>query len=106
MENKEWLESLKPGDEVCLNMTHGGVVIRKVERLTKTQIILDISGKFRRDTGRYYKSYISEVTDYVKLKIKTENLIYKISKINFRSLPIDKIERILTIVGEEENDNK
>ena len=109
MENKEWLESLKPGDEVCFNGSYGRLAIREVERLTKTQIILDNGAKFRRDTGwgigcsQYHQSFIDEVTDSVRLKIKTENLRYKISEVNLKSLSNDKIERILAIVNKAEN---
>ena len=92
MENKEWLESLKPGDMVALHGSYDSVIIRVVDRLTKTQIILDNGSKFRRDSGwsivhsSCHRYFIDEVTDSVRLKIRTGNLQYKISRINFKSL--------------------
>ncbi len=109
MENKEWLESLKPGDEVCFNGSYGKVVIRKVERLTKTQIILDTGNKFRRDSGycvggsAWHNSNITQVTEKVKHQIKIGDIKYKISMIDFNKLPVNKMERILAIVNEAEN---
>ena len=46
IEYEDWLKSLKPGDKVAIETITGGHVLRKVARLTKTQIVLDNSQKF------------------------------------------------------------
>ncbi len=54
MTDNEWLSNLKAGDDVCIDIKRrvGGVTsIRKVDRLTKTQIIVGHT-KFRRSDGR------------------------------------------------------
>lgn len=107
MTNKEWLKSLKIGDEVCFNGSYGRLSKRNIERLTKTQIILNGGVKFRRDTGLgigfscYDQPFIDELTDSVRLKIKTEYLRNKILNLNFKLLSIDAMERILAIVANE-----
>lgn len=109
METKEWLESLKPGDEVAVNGSHGNLSIRLVARLTKTQIILNTGNKFRRDSGycvggsAWGHSNITQVTEKVKHQIKIRNIKYKISMIDFNKLPVSKMVRILAIVNEAEN---
>jgi hypothetical protein len=109
METSEWLESLKVGDQVALNGSYNDLLIRVVSRLTKTQIILDTGAKFRRDSGHliggdiWRRASITPVTKEIKLKIRTSNLKYKISRIDFKTLSNDKIETILKIVNESEN---
>ena len=109
MTNEKWLESLKVGDQVALNGSYNNLLIRVVSRLTKTLIILDTGGRFRRDSGYvvggniWNSSLITPVTEEIRSKIRTSNLKYKISRINFESLTNEKIERILAIVNEVEN---
>jgi len=111
MENKEWLESLKPGDHVALNGSCNSYLIRVVSRLTKTLIVLDNGYRIRRNSGRIAgssirnKSSITPVTDEIRSKIRAGNLKYKISMIDFKSLSNEKLERILAIVSGVENED-
>jgi hypothetical protein len=106
---EEWLKNLKVGDKVALNGSYNNLLIRVVSRITKTLIILDTGGRFKRDTGYvvggniWSSALITPVTDEIISKIRTSNLKYKISRIDFETLSNDKLERILTIVNESEN---
>lgn len=51
-EKTAWLANLKPGDEAFVPARWGVGSIRRVERLTATQIVLVGGEKFRRDSGR------------------------------------------------------
>ncbi len=68
IEYEDWLKSLKPGDKVAIETITGGYVLRKVVRLTKTQIVLDNSQKFYISSGLivggsfYHKTSIVPVT--------------------------------------------
>jgi hypothetical protein len=72
--NKEWLESLKPGDEVATCIQPGWYRIGKVERRTKTLIITTI-GRFKADTGwdpgnGWHRNCLTPVTDKIRHNIK------------------------------------
>ena len=81
MEYKDWLKSLKPGDEVAIETITGSYVLRKVSRLTKTQIVLDNSQKFYISSGLlvegsfYHKTRIIPVTAEMKDLLKKYRLI-------------------------------
>jgi len=109
METKEWLESLKPGDEVAFSDRYSSYSIIAIERITKTQILLNNGYKFRKDSGYmvggniWNHATMEPVTEKIKNAIKRRNLKIKIGKIEFKSLSNEKIERILAIVNEAEN---
>lgn len=107
MEEKKELKDLKLGDEVLLR-TQCLERICLVERLTKTQIKLEgIVGKYRINNGRSLSGHggivsIPTEKDYARIKrnIARRQLENEIKKIDFYSLPSDKLERILKIVNE------
>lgn len=50
MTDSDWLASLKPGDAVAVGGGHYGYRLRKVARITATQILVDAS-RFNRKSG-------------------------------------------------------
>lgn len=109
MENKEWLESLKPGDKVVVSSNYGAS-IQLVARTTKTQILLDTGLKFKRDSGyrigsrMWDSANIEPLTDKIRKELNHQILKVKIGRVNFQTLSADKIKRILAIVSDDENE--
>ena len=107
IEYKEWLKSLKPGDKVAIETINGGYVLRKVSRLTKTQIVLDNSQKFYISSGlivggsHYRSTRIIPVTAEIKEKAERSALIYRIKKSDIRSLKTSALIEILSIIESE-----
>ena len=104
MERSDWLKSLKPGDKVAIETITGGYVLRKVSRLTKTQIVLDNLQKFYISSGQlvggsYYRSTsIIPVTAEMKEKVERSALIYRIKKSDIRALKTSALIEILSII--------
>ena len=107
MEYKDWLQSLKPGDEVAIETITGGYVLRKVSRLTKTQIVLDNSQKFYISSGQliggshYRSTSIIPVTAEIKQTMEISILIYKIRKSHLYDISIESLRKILSIIESE-----
>ena len=107
IEYKDWLKSLKPGDEVAIETITGGYVLRKVSRLTKTQIVLDNCQKFYISSGLlvggspYRRTSIIPVTAEIKEKAERSALIYRIKKSDIRSLKTSALIEILSIIESE-----
>ena len=104
MEYKDWLQSLKPGDEVAIETITGGYVLRKVSRLTKTQIVLDNSQKFYISSGLlvggsfYYKTSIVPITAEMKESLEKYRLIKIIKKYDLSLLNTSSLMEILFIM--------
>ena len=107
MEYKDWLQSLKPGDDVAIDIITGGYVLRKVSRLTKTQIVLDNSQKFYISSGQlvggshYRSTSIIPVTAEIKEVIERSKLIYNIKKSHLYDISIESLRQILYIIESE-----
>lgn len=78
------LENIKPGDEVICISYYGTRSIEKVDRVTKTQIILTNNQKFRKNDGirigrqrSFYISRITIPTKDEKKEIQRDNVIRK-----------------------------
>lgn len=102
----EWLKKLEVGDVVILSYAFNKYSFVKIERFTKTQIVLESTGtKFRRDDGyqvggsTYYSSILKEATPELISEIKGRQrrkvIIDKINAFNFSKAGIDHLERIL-----------
>ena len=99
----EWLQQLKPGDEVYVSRGGWGRYYDKGEviRLTKTQIIIKQSGyesKWRRVDGRslagttYSRQYLCESTPELKEEIEAQLLKNKVKKlVDGFKMPDDKV---------------
>ena len=107
MEYKEWLKSLKPGDEVAIETITGGYVLRTVARLTKTQIVLDNSQKFYISSGlivggsHYRSTRIIPVTAEIKEIMERSTLIYNIRKSHLYDISTESLRKILSIIESE-----
>ena len=107
MEYKDWLKSLKPGDKVAIETITGGHVLRKVARLTKTQIVLDNSQKFYISSGQlvggshYRSTSIIPVTAEMKETIERSTLIYNIRKSHLYDISTESLRQILYIIESE-----
>lgn len=107
MEYKDWLQSLKPGDKFAIETITGSYVLRKVARLTKTQIVLDNSQKFYISSGlivggsHYRSTRIIPVTAEIKEVIERSKLIYNIKKSHLYDISIESLRQILSIIESE-----
>jgi len=107
MEYKDWLQSLKTGDDVAIETITGGYVLRKVSRLTKTQIVLDNSQKFYISSGQlvggshYRSTSIIPVTAEIRETIERSILIYNIKKSHLYYISTESLRQILYIIDSE-----
>jgi predicted nucleotidyltransferase len=107
------LQNIKPGDDVAYvaGGCGSGVYIRKVERVTKTQIIIGDS-RYRREDGFpvghtiWDAAHICELTPEMEKRVKETadrekktRLVAEIHKA-LRGLTLDQLERINAIVDE------
>ena len=107
IEYEDWLKSLKPGDKVAIETITGGHVLRKVARLTKTQIVLDNSQKFYISSGLivggsfYHKTSIIPITAEMKETLEKYRLIKIIKKYDLSLLNTSSLMEILFIMRNE-----
>lgn len=104
------LKDLVVGDDVLVRGMHRRR-IAKVDKVTKTQIIID-NARFRRDSGwqcgsdRWNIRKISVPTEKEILDIKEENLrktlVYAISSFDFKRLSTDELKQVYNIVKGKE----
>ena len=104
------LKDLVAGDDVLVTgMYHRRIA--KVDKVTKTQIIVD-NARFRRDSGwqcgsdRWNVRRISVPTEKEISDVKEENLrrtiIYAISSFDFEHLSTDELKQVYNIVKGKE----
>ena len=118
LEYKEWLNGLKEGDTVVLSVNRFGNAIRwstKVSTITKGNNITVLDYTFRRD-GKPYKNYgmllelIMPTSELGREVIEKErrNRCLDLISINYinklRTLPIEKLEKIVELIGKELKD--
>jgi len=107
IEYKDWLKSLKPGDKFAIETITGSYVLRKVARLTKTQIVLDNSQKFYISSGlivggsHYRSTRIIPVTAEIKEVMERSTLIYNIRKSHLYDISTESLRQILSIIESE-----
>ena len=107
IEYKDWLKSLKPGDKFAIETITGSYVLRKVARLTKTQIVLDNCQKFYISSGllvggsHYRSTRIIPVTAEIKEIMERSTLIYNIRKSHLYDISIESLRQILSIIESE-----
>ena len=104
------LKDLVAGDEVLVTGTlHRRIA--KVDKVTKTQIVID-NDRFRRDSGwqcgvdSWYRKSISVPTEKEISDVKEENirkiLINTISSFNFERLSTDELKQVYNIAKGKE----
>ena len=103
------LEDLVVGDDVLITSRYYRR-IAKVDKVTKTQIVVD-NVRFRRDSGwqcgsdRWNIRRISVPTEKDISDVKEENLrktlIYSISSFDFKRLSTDELKQVYNIVKDK-----
>lgn len=103
------LKDLVAGDDVLVRGLHSRR-IAKVNKVTKTQIIID-NARFRRDSGwqcggdSWNRKIISVPTENEISDVKEENLrkilINTISSFNFERLSTDELKQVYNIVKDK-----
>ena len=103
--NKEWLDNLKPGDEVAVNSLCRGLYISKVKRITKTLIVLEsevqVTKKHGTDRGQYPSVHIEPPTPALRDKIRRSVLISKLQQIKWSRLPIQVLDQIFALIAQD-----
>lgn len=108
------LKDLVEGDKVLVTgMYHRRIA--KVDKVTKTQIVVD-NARFRRNSGWqcggdiWDMKSISVPTEKEISDIKEENLrntlIYSISSFDFKRLSTDELKQVYNIVKDKEKNEK
>lgn len=88
----DWLENVKAGDTVILSTGHYNKWIKKVERVTKTQVIIkDSNARYRRSTG---DKVGARQWEFSSIKEGTKEAVDKILNDNKRHELINGIEDI------------
>ena len=108
------LKDLVVGDDVLV-ISRYYRRIAKVDKVTKTQIIID-KARFRRDSGwqcgsdRWNIRRISVPTEKEISDVKEENLrntlVYAISSFDFKRLSTDELKQVYNIVKGKENERE
>lgn len=108
------LKDLVVGDDVLVTGTFHRR-IAKVDKVTKTQIIID-NARFRRDSGwqcgsdrwnvrRIYVPTEKEISDIKEENFRKE-LLYAISSFDFKRLSTDELKQVYNIVKGKENEKE
>lgn len=107
-------KDLVVGDDVLITSRYYRR-IAKVDKVTKTQIVVD-NVRFRRDSGwqcggdSWNRKSISVPTEKEISDVKEENfrkkLLYAISSIDFKRLSTDELKQVYNIVKGKENERK
>ena len=104
-----WLDEIAVGDTVVISAVHQRLDIVKVERLTKTQIIVvGYTMKFSRKDGYsigesgYYRTRLLEVTKERRQFVKTakykRSLLQIVHTVDFHTMSIGKLKSIVTAI--------
>lgn len=113
--DREWLDSLQPGDEVYVPGNYGSIGhIEIVVKRTKTQIVTNrfdnryrISDGKRLGTSGYNIVWIRPVTQEVRDKLYEHVLRYKVIKAfeeHRKTAPQETLEKLLAVLKEYENE--
>lgn len=88
MIDKEWLDALKPGDEVAVRSGRG-VFIARIERRTNTQIVISNAYRFRASDGRMVGAAawdgqdIEPVTQLIRDKVEHTRLKHRMHSVQW-----------------------
>jgi len=107
------LDKIKVGDVVAMSLPGRGWKKIKVDKITKTQVIIGIS-KFRKIDGervgridkwqgsQYLRCLTPEIEEEIeenKKEAERKNLIYKIQHVDLTAFPLERLEEIIKIIG-------
>lgn len=100
----DWLNELKTGDKVIVKTGYYGSDLKKVEKITPTQIVVGGS-RFRKKDGYlmgandiWCTTKLHPATEYEVNKIIYKKLRSKIKQRNFDSVSDEKIKQIAEIL--------
>ncbi len=111
--NNDFAMELKPGDKVIESGCGYGLhdMVGKVERLTKTQVILENGSRYRRKDGvlvgnnNYYRSRLRQYTEEAANKIRHRLLVDAVynaaSKDKLKKLSLEQLLKIRDILCSE-----
>jgi hypothetical protein len=107
-ERKQWLDNLKVGDEVCYrvgSISFKNYVIKTIDKITPTRrfkiddLQFDSSGREMGNTDKWQTTKeLLPVTDEVRNAILKDKILSKISGFNFKTLNIEELKQIYTII--------
>lgn len=108
MAEREWLDSLKPGDNVIVESS-GSTWLRQVDRVTKTLIIVGLT-RFTKRWGMHGSGFdathLYEPTDEKVEKIVHERLVRKLKKVDWKSLDLTALHSIWETVEQAKKAKK
>lgn len=106
---KNFIDGLKPGDTVIVSKLNLSGVLKTVERITKTQVILSSGSRFRKKDGfevggDIWNTYhLEEVTPEKVSKIhynkEREQLSLKLKCLNWHSLELSTLREVAEIIN-------
>ncbi len=85
------------------------ICIRKIERLTKTQVIIAIDWRFRVNDGseigatRYNTAYIVPATDEHRDRLRRKGIISRLKITTWSDLDTSTLEAVLALVEQAQN---
>ena len=102
MDNKEWIKTLKVGDEVLTEQggAYGYMAIYVVEKITPTGRIVTSNRTFnpdgweRGDANVWSRMRISPVTQEARDKIRRKEIVDSMGNIKWKNLPLEVLETI------------
>lgn len=102
----EWLAGLNAGDTVALAKNYGrSHALRKVERLTATQIVLDRDDRFRRSDGhrvgnfmQYGGNRLLQPTPEILASVGRGRALNEIAGVKWQDLSTETLEAVLAAV--------
>ena len=107
--DKAFLENLSPGDRVIVSS--GGVLrpekVGRVDRLTKTQIILADGSRFRKSDGwqsgdGWSRSYLREASEETIKEIaalaRRRKLLRNVQHFRWETLPDDLLQQVVDLL--------
>lgn len=110
---KQWMNGLNPGDSWVVASV-GNLYVKKVTvvRKTLTQLVVNCAGNERRyrlkdgrRVGECYETIelpaSSEAIAEARAAIKARRLAVEFSRMNWRNLPLEKLEQVAALIGVE-----
>lgn len=102
----EWLKDIKVGDEVLVgDYTVSPHVMKRVKRLTRTQIILESGSRYNRQTGRnvgastpWSRSYLTEVTPKRLEVMERQELVVKLSSMVWKRYGLKVLRQVMEVL--------
>lgn len=102
-ERKNWLASLKEGDQVFVSGNYGES-IKKIDRITPTRLMKIGNVRFKDGSqigDSCWKYSIYPVTQEVVNKMHKRDLVFKLKRIRYEDISLEILEKIESILKED-----